>query len=123
MEDNGQDKEFRDESGRFKQGHAGLKKPGSTNKIAGEIKTKLAEFLQKRFDELPDLFNNLKPGEKARLLSDLLQYVLPKNKEVHIQEETGGGWTRTDLTKLSEGTLKELLNATELFDRLDDEQV
>jgi hypothetical protein len=105
------EQEIRDTFGRFTQNHPGLKKPGSTNKIAGEIKMKLAEFLQKRFEDLPELFEHLKPGEKARLLSDLLQYVLPKTKELHIEEEVSSRLDQVDFSKLSAKTLKEILNA------------
>lgn len=63
---------IRDSLGQFTKDHPGLKKLGSTNKIAGEIKMKLADFLQKRFEDLPELFDKLRPIEKARLLSDLL---------------------------------------------------
>lgn len=106
----------RDQAGKFAPGHPGYKKPGSTNKIAGEIKSKLADFLKERFEDLPGLFDKLKPGEKARLLSDLLQYVLPKTRELHIDDDTEGvGRAYTDLTMLSERTLKELLNGTTII--------
>jgi len=108
----GNDKGIRDSFGRFTKDHPGLKKPGSTNRIAGEIKMKLAEFLQRRFEDLPELFDNLKPSEKARLLTDLLQYVLPKTKELHIEEDFNSRLDMIDFSKLSENTLKEILHAT-----------
>jgi len=52
--------------------------PKAINKIARPVKESIADFLNEKFAELPRIWPNLKPMEQARLIVDLMPYVVPK---------------------------------------------
>lgn len=105
---------FRDEKGRLLPGHGGLKKPGSNNRLQGEIKNKITEFLAGKLERLEDIYSEVSAKDKLRFLSELLAYVLPKSKEItNITEEPKA---TIDYSKLPEDVLRQVLNATTISD-------
>ncbi len=101
MEENG-----RDNSGRFSPGHKGFKKPKT--EIQRLTKTKLSDFLQEKLEDLPAIYEELKPRDKARLLLYVIEFFLPKQRE-HVIEIENGLLSRVDLTHLSATALEEIL--------------
>lgn len=74
-------------STKFKKGESGNPKGRplkAINKIARPVKESVSEFLTEKFEELPKLWEQLKPGEQARLLVDLLPYIAPKMQAVEM---------------------------------------
>ncbi len=104
---------FRDENGRLKSGHKGLKPKGATNRLQGEIKEKITLFLSGKLEEIEAIYSEVSPKEKLHFLTELLAYVLPKSKELKI-ESSETPTAKIDYSKLSEATLKELLAHTNL---------
>lgn len=103
---------FRDEKGRLLPGHGGLKKPGSTNRLQSEIKNKITQFLAGELESIEEIYKEVSPKDKLRFLSELLSYVLPKSKELLIEDATSPA--QVDLTKLSDSALKEFLSLTKI---------
>jgi hypothetical protein len=102
---------FRDEKGRLLPGHGGLKKPGSNNRLQGEIKNKITEFLAGKLENLEDMYSKVSAKDKLRFLSELLAYVLPKCKE--ITNITSEPKARINYSALPDDVLKQVLNNTE----------
>lgn len=105
---------FRDDKGRLLPGHGGLKKPGSNNRLPGEIKEKLTKFLSGEIENIESIYSEVSAKDKLRFLSELLAYVLPKSKELKIEDASGSRTAQIDFTKLSPGALKEVLSLTEI---------
>lgn len=103
MEQNG-----RDNSGRFIGGHPGFKKPKT--EFQRLSRTKLGEFLQDKINDLGTIYDELSPKEKARLLLAVVEYFLPKPRELTV--EIDNVVPQVDLTKLSQSALQELLTLT-----------
>lgn len=103
--------ETRNGNGQFLPGHPGAKKKGDVHVIAGEIRGKVATFLNKRADELDGIWEKLKEREKARLFVELVGYLVPKQKEIQI-EDLREASASIDWTKLSPNALKEVLSLT-----------
>jgi hypothetical protein len=76
--------EIRDEKGKFIPGHPGLKKRGDVSTIAGDIKSKVADFLNSKADELEGIWEELKPKDKAQMFVDLAPYLVAKQKELKV---------------------------------------
>ena len=79
---------FRDDKGRLQAGHPGLKKKGDIHAIAGDIRDKLADFLQAHIDELPGIWKNLPEKDKVKLFVDVAAFVLPKQKDINMSIDT-----------------------------------
>lgn len=75
--------------------------PKAINKIARPVKESIAEFLNEKFEELPRIWAQLKPMEQARLIVDLMPYVVPK-----LQATTLDG--NINLSGLSEAELDQI---------------
>ena len=59
----------RDEKGRFIFGHDGRKPPGSP-----ELKKKVLEFIDGKWQDVPGWFDSLKPKDKLLFIGELLPY-------------------------------------------------
>ncbi|NLO04103.1 MAG: hypothetical protein GX126_17610 [Bacteroidales bacterium] len=73
--------------GQFKPGQSGNpagRPPKAINKISRPVKESVADFLTEKFEELPEIWQKLKPREQARLLIDLLPYVASKMQAVSL---------------------------------------
>lgn len=103
---------FRDENGRLKPGHKGLKPKGANNRLQSEIKNKITQFLAGELENIESIYSEVSPKDKLRFLSELLSYVLPKSKELLIEDASSPA--QVDLTKLSESALKEFLSLTKI---------
>ena len=102
---------FRDDKGRLLPGHGGLKKPGSNNRLQGEIKNKITEFLAGKIENLEEIYSEVSAKDKLRFLSELLAYVLPKSKEItNINSEPQA---RINYSALPDEVLKQLLSNTD----------
>lgn len=106
----------RNEDGTFKPGHSGLKKPGSTGRVSGEIKRKLIEFLNGELDSIKTLYDTVPPKNKLAFIAEILSYAIPKNRDVKIEDTTPGRYPIIDHSKLLNlppDILKQILDATE----------
>ena len=103
--------EDRNENGTLKPGHKGLKPKGATNRLQGEIKEKITEFLNGKLENIEEVYSKVSDKDKLNFLGELLAYVLPKSKELFI-ESNESTKARIDYSKLSESTLKEILKNT-----------
>jgi hypothetical protein len=107
-------KKTRDEQGKLLPGHEGLRKPGTTNKLTVEVKTKIVEFIKGKIDSLEETYSAVSNKEKLRFIGELLPYVIPKQRELKIEDSTPGGFgnAKIDYTKLPPEVLKQILDAT-----------
>ena len=99
----------RDLKGRWSIGNSG-RPQGSKNKMREKIKA----FLELNFDELQISFNELEPKEKIFFYISLLQFGLPKLTSTTDAEGSDliNQKATIDYSKLSESTLKEILQNT-----------
>jgi hypothetical protein len=89
--------------GRFKPGESGNMKgrpKGATNKVNRTIKQKISDFLNTAFDELPTIWDKLKPRDRANLIRDLLPFVQAKMQSVNMD---------LDLHSLSEAEIDHII--------------
>jgi hypothetical protein len=78
---------LRDSNGRLLPGHPGLKQKGSTNLLHADIRQKLFEFIAGEIDNLPEFYQTLKPAEKIRILTAIMQMTLPKPQNIPHEPE------------------------------------
>ena len=109
----------RDELGRWSQGNPG-RPVGSKNKM----REKLKAFLEQNFDDLQKNFNQLGPKEKLFFYISLLQFGLPR---LSAATDTEGSdlinqKAVIDYSKLSESTLKEILQNTTITENESDNE-
>jgi len=57
---------------------------GVPNKVTGEIRQVLTKALAGQARELPGLFKQLSPEQRIEALARLMQYVVPRLKEVEV---------------------------------------
>lgn len=72
---------------KFKQGQSGNpdgRKKGAINKIAKPIKEQLADFLNDKLQELPEIWNKLSPRYRAEFIKDLLPYYMAKMQSIAV---------------------------------------
>ncbi len=55
---------------------------GSENKVTTEIREKVLNFVNSNIDEIQANFNLLNPSEKVKYLIAILQYTIPKMKDL-----------------------------------------
>lgn len=70
---------------RFQKGISGNptgRPKGSTNTLSGSVKESISEFVLQQVENLPELWEQLKPREQARLLCSLLKFIVPIQKEI-----------------------------------------
>jgi hypothetical protein len=53
---------------------------GTPNKITGELRTRIADFLDENFETVKDEFKKLDGEKKMQFYIKLIEYVLPKNR-------------------------------------------
>ena len=101
--------DFRDERGRLRPGHPGLKPRGASNRLQGEIKDKITDFLNGELDSLQEIYSQVSPKDKLRFLSEILAYILPKSKEISVTPSSDP----LDLSALSDEDLRTLVKIQE----------
>lgn len=104
--------EVRNSNGTFKPGHPGLKPKGSVSEFQKVTREKLGEFLKSKLSELSTIYESLSNRDKAKLLLAVAEFFLPKQREMVLDASVETTVPTIDYTKLSEGTLKEILAAT-----------
>ncbi|SOD99788.1 hypothetical protein [Spirosoma fluviale] len=72
------------ETGRSKTGG---RTTGTPNKAVKELRHQLQAIVQTSLDELPDTLAAMEPTDRARLLTALLPYVMPKLNSVELRSE------------------------------------
>lgn len=74
---------------------------GAKNKVTGELREMIGEFLEGEFDTIKRAFKRLQPKDKAKLYTDLLNYALPKLQATSLE---------IDFEKLSDEDLDRIIN-------------
>jgi hypothetical protein len=65
----------------FKKGKSGNptgRPKGTPNKISGELRDSMAEFLQGEFEDLKSKIKRMNIGDRMKFFVDVLPYVVPK---------------------------------------------
>lgn len=60
--------------------------PGSQNRATKEIKGMIQQFIEGNLPDLQANYELLEPEKKLQFFKDLLQYVIPKQRDVAISE-------------------------------------
>jgi hypothetical protein len=63
------------------------KKPGTPNKINQEIRGRINEFLDNNFETIQNDLMQLEARERVKFYIELLQYGLPKLKQVELTND------------------------------------
>ena len=90
--------------GKFTKGQSGNpsgRKPGVSNKITKELRDRIKDFLEGKWSQIEDDFENLEPEKRVALFEKLLQYVLPRMASMDLEGEL-------DFKVLSEDTLDKI---------------
>src|SRR5688572_9486687 len=69
----------------FKKGNSGNpsgRPKGSENKMTGQLRSLITDFLEQRFVHLVTDFNKLQPKDRIKVYIELLQYSVPKLQAV-----------------------------------------
>ena len=106
-------KTWHNESGKFTKNNPGKQKGSSKNKIRDEIRT----FLNERWQDFPTWFDVLKPKEKIETMLDLMPYAVSRLQSISQTDDQGNSLepkATIDYSRLSEATLKEILQHTTL---------
>lgn len=94
---------MRKSNGQFAEGNSGRPK-GSKNKSTEQIREFIDAFLEDKQDEVLDAFDQLKPKDKVSFYIDLLQYVLPKMKQV--DSNTAGNFSFNNIEPITGMVIK-----------------
>lgn len=65
-------------------GNPGGRPKGSPNKISNKLRKTITAFLSDNFKKITEDFHLLPPKDRAKLYCDLLQYGLPKMREMSM---------------------------------------
>jgi len=60
---------------------------GSTNKTSLQLRETINNFLETNFEKVVEDFAKLKPNERVKFYTDLLNYGLPKLQAVQIEND------------------------------------
>jgi uncharacterized membrane protein len=60
---------------------------GTPNKITGTVKEWIASIIDGNRQQFEDDLEKLEPGERVRVISNLLQYITPKIQSVSAEEQ------------------------------------
>jgi hypothetical protein len=85
-------------TGQFKKGNPGKPK-GAKSKLPSQLREAITQFLEGNFQNVVKDYKKLKPAEKLKFYSELLQYSIPKLKTISTNE----------IENLSEEDLKKIL--------------
>ena len=68
------------------KGRMGGRKAGTPNKVTGTVKEWIASIIGGNRKQFEDDLEKLEPGERVRVISNLLQYVTPKMQSISPAE-------------------------------------
>lgn len=74
----------------FKPGQSGNpagRKPGSKNKVNEALRSTISKFLEAKFSDIEKDFDNLRPSLRIKYYLELLQFGVPKMKELSIESD------------------------------------
>lgn len=75
---------------KFEKGHSGNpdgRPPGTKNKVSEEIRNRINDFLDNNFELIQNDLLELEPKDRIKFYIELLQYGLPKLKQVELTNE------------------------------------
>lgn len=99
----------------------GGRKAGTPNKVTGTVKEWIASIIDGNRQQFEDDLGELEPGERVRVISNLLQYVTPKMQSMSPEELLEAEYNK--LEELLESAPDEFIEKiTERLNRLEDEQ-
>lgn len=90
---------------KFEKGQSGNpkgRKPGSPNRVTGDLRARINALLSDSFDKIIDDFEQLEPRERVVAWVKLAEYVLPKLQRTE---------TLVDVSKLTDDEVERLLSA------------
>lgn len=106
------DNNGRTTDGKFALGNPGKPSGSSKNKMRDKIRS----FIDNSWEDFPKWFKELSNKEKIQTLIDLMPYAVSRLQSVASTDSEGNDLPEkrpfVDYTKLSERTLKEILNHT-----------
>jgi hypothetical protein len=62
--------------------------PGKSNLVSSNVKKMIAEIVENNLETLQDDLNQMKPGERTKVIVSLLDYVSPKLRSVETNDIT-----------------------------------
>lgn len=68
------------------KGRMGGRKAGTPNKVTGTVKEWITSIIDGNRKQFEDDLEKLEPGERVRVISNLLQYVTPKMQSISPAE-------------------------------------
>ena len=101
------------DNGQFAKGNPGKPKGSSKNRLRDEIRN----FLNDNWANFPEWFSELKPKEKIETMLDLMPYAVSRLQSISQTDDQGNSLepkATIDYSRLSEATLKEILQNTTL---------
>lgn len=79
---------------------------GAKNKVSRSAKELLSGFITKKLERIEELYVVLEPKDQAKLISNLMGFVMPKMTEVSLENEIG--YLLGNIDKLSDEQLDRL---------------
>lgn len=76
--------------GKFTKGQSGNpsgRKPGVSNKITKELRDRIKDFLEGKWSQIEDDFENLEPEKRVALFEKLLTYILPRMATIDLDAD------------------------------------
>lgn len=103
------------------KGRLGGRTKGTPNRISGTVKEWIRKVIDGNRQQFEDDLCKLEPGERVRVISNLLQYVTPKMQSMSPEELLEAEYNK--LEELLESAPDEFIEKiTERLNRLEDEQ-
>lgn len=97
---------MRNTDGTFAPGNPGRPKGSGKNVLRDVVR----DFLINRWDELPDLFNQLTAKEKISVMVDLMPYAVPRLQAVAYAENKQAENLALDATEIPDEKLHKILD-------------
>jgi hypothetical protein len=61
--------------------------PGSLNRISATVKSLLADWAEHELKNISDLYAKLSPKEKAKFITNILPYIVPRMRDIELNIE------------------------------------